>query len=372
MAKDTVSKRTEVITVAKEPVSIESAGKISYYRTDELQSVTEVLSETGRFESAITYDEFGKAEYTKEQEKSSISFAYTGYLYEANTGLYYAKARYYDAENGRFLSIDSYQGNIQNPNTLNPYIYACQNPYRYMDPSGHIAVATIAKLGTGALFDMGMQLTANYFFNSKTKGDFKASFNAINWWQVTVSAAQSLFTVKNAALTAAITGLGDVVVNWMKQGKKYSCGKALRDFAMGFLSDLATRYVCKFGKKAVAKGMEKMGVNSSKIKKLTGYNLAGERRNKGVGNPVKIAGKGSTGRTIPKNLNEQMAMHQVQSNPLKGAVDMSKLSKRPIIMSDSRWPASKGWIKMSNNVNGIEIHFVYNKKTGAFDDFKFK
>ena len=147
-----------------------------------------------------------------------------------------------------------------------------------MDPSGHIAVATIAKLGTGALFDMGMQLTANYFFNSKTKGDFKASFNAINWWQVTVSAAKSLFTVKNAALTAAITGLGDVVVNWMKQGKKYSCGKALRDFAMGFLSDLATRYVCKFGKKAVAKGMEKMGVNSSKIKKLTGYNLAGEKK----------------------------------------------------------------------------------------------
>ena len=84
--------------------------------------------------------------------------------------------------------------------------------------------------------------------------------------------------MKNAALTAAITGLGDVVVNWMKQGKKYSCGKALRDFAMGFLSDLATRYVCKFGKKAVAKGMEKMGVNSSKIKKLTGYNLAGEKK----------------------------------------------------------------------------------------------
>ena len=41
-------------------------------------------------------------------------------------------------------------------------------------------------------------------------------------------------------------------------------------------------------------------------------------------------------------------------------------------MSDSRWLASEGWVKMSNNVNGVEIHFVYNKITGAFDDFKFK
>lgn len=36
----------------------------------------------------------------------------------------------------------------------------------------------------------------------------------------------------------------------------------------------------------------------------------------GVGNPVKIEGRGSTGRTISNTLNEQMAMHQVQSNPL--------------------------------------------------------
>ena len=91
----------------------------------------------------------------------------------------------------------------------------------------------------------------------------------------------------------------------------------------------------------------------------------------GVGNPVKIEGRGSTGRTISNTLNEQMAMHQVQSNPLEGAIDMSQLSK-PIIMTDPRWPAAEGWVKMGNNVNGIEIHFVYNKNTNAFDDFKFK
>ena len=93
---------------------------------------------------------------------------------------------------------------------------------------------------------------------------------------------------------------------------------------------------------------------------------------KGVGNPVEVVGRGSTGRTVPNTLNEQMAMHQVMSNPLGGAVDMSQLKNHPVIMSDSRWLASEGWVKMSNNVNGVEIHFVYNKITGAFDDFKFK
>lgn len=39
--------------------------------------------------------------------------------------------------------------------------------------------------------------------------------------------------------------------------------------------------------------------------------------NKGVGNPVKVEGRGSTGRVAPNNLNEQMAMHEVQSNPLQ-------------------------------------------------------
>lgn len=77
---------------------------------------------------------------------------------------------------------------------------------------------------------------------------------------------------------------------------------------------------------------------------------------KGVGNPVEVVGRGSTGRTVPNTLNEQMAMHQVMSNSLEGAVDMSQMKNHLVIMSDLRWLASEGWVKMSNNVNGVEIH----------------
>ncbi|UTR15005.1 hypothetical protein MM221_21160 [Salipaludibacillus sp. LMS25] len=76
-------------------------------------------------------------------------------------------------------------------------------------------------------------------------------------------------------------------------------------------------------------------------------------------------GRGSTGRTTPNNLNEKLAMEEVMSNPTTGNV-------LPIRMTDSRWPSSEGWVKMSKNVNGIEIHYVRNARTGQVDDFKFK
>lgn len=41
-------------------------------------------------------------------------------------------------------------------------------------------------------------------------------------------------------------------------------------------------------------------------------------------------------------------------------------------MADSRWPAASGWIKMEQKVNGVRIHYVYNERTGAVDDFQFK
>lgn len=82
---------------------------------------------------------------------------------------------------------------------------------------------------------------------------------------------------------------------------------------------------------------------------------------------VDILSKGSTGRTVANNLNEQLAMQEVMSNPLDGTKELTSVK-----MTDPRWPASDGWVKMSKTVNGSEIHYVYNTTTGAFDDFKFK
>ncbi|MBV9100301.1 MAG: VCBS repeat-containing protein [Candidatus Dormibacteraeota bacterium] len=72
----------------------------------------------------------------------------------------------------------------------------------------------------------------------------------------------------------------------------------------------------------------------------------------------------STGRIDASNLREQLAMEQAVANPAAGR-------QLPLEMSDPEWPASDGWVKMAQNINGIEIHYVYNTSTGAVADFKF-
>jgi RHS repeat-associated protein len=53
---------------------------------------------------------------------------YTGSVTDKSTGLQYMSARYYDAENGRFLTQDTYTGNPYDPWTQHLYAYCGNNP----------------------------------------------------------------------------------------------------------------------------------------------------------------------------------------------------------------------------------------------------
>ena len=77
-------------------------------------------------------------------------------------------------------------------------------------------------------------------------------------------------------------------------------------------------------------------------------------------------GRSNMATTEPRNLKQKLAMESVLKDPLSGAKQLR------IPMTDKRWPGELGWVKMAKNVNGVEIHYVYNKNTQQFDDFKFK
>jgi RHS repeat-associated protein len=61
---------------------------------------------------------------------------YTG-QYRDDTGLLYYHARYYDPVLGRFISPDTLVPDPTDPQDLNRYTYAKNNPMRYTDPTGH-------------------------------------------------------------------------------------------------------------------------------------------------------------------------------------------------------------------------------------------
>jgi RHS repeat-associated protein len=63
------------------------------------------------------------------------NWGFTGEQTDEN-GMIFLRARYYQPGQGRFLTMDPWRGNLNRPNTLNPYLYASGNPVVFSDPSG--------------------------------------------------------------------------------------------------------------------------------------------------------------------------------------------------------------------------------------------
>jgi RHS repeat-associated protein len=70
---------------------------------------------------------------------------FTGYERDGETGLDFAKARYFASSHGRFTSPDDFARDtvLADPQSLNKYGYVRNNPLRYVDPTGEKAQVTI-------------------------------------------------------------------------------------------------------------------------------------------------------------------------------------------------------------------------------------
>ncbi len=118
---------------------------IQYYLSDELGSPLRVLYRNGNGD-AYGYDEFGVDLYDPEAEQyggkrysrqgERQPFGYTGYRHDDISGTYFAQAREYQPEVGRFVAEDVIKGRGAMPRTLNQYGYCLGNPLRYVDFNG--------------------------------------------------------------------------------------------------------------------------------------------------------------------------------------------------------------------------------------------
>jgi len=107
---------------------------VSYLHEDHIGSIRFVSSSTGSQVFSSNYIPYGPqygASGTPDE------FLYAGKIYDGSTGFYYFGARYYDPTIGRFVTQDSSSGVQEDPQSLNRYVYARDNPLKIIDPNGH-------------------------------------------------------------------------------------------------------------------------------------------------------------------------------------------------------------------------------------------
>jgi RHS repeat-associated protein len=144
----------------------------TYYHGDHLGSSRFLSSYNGTPMWEATYLPYGQ-EWNGPSGGGPVSpnhYKFTGKERDGESGLDYFGARYYASAQGRFLSPDEFTGGpvdafsasdplppgplpyaeVANPQSLNKYAYALNNPLNYVDPDGHEdAVATVETVKSG-------------------------------------------------------------------------------------------------------------------------------------------------------------------------------------------------------------------------------
>ncbi|MDD4049175.1 MAG: RHS repeat-associated core domain-containing protein, partial [Clostridia bacterium] len=130
---------TAQIIWGHKPLARKVSGKYYYYLYNGHGDVVQIIDENGNTVNSYEYDEWGKILEECQDPKLGIDnpIRYAGEYYDEESGLYYLRARYYDPVVGRFITKDSYEGDIANPLSLNQYTYCHNDPVNYIDPSGH-------------------------------------------------------------------------------------------------------------------------------------------------------------------------------------------------------------------------------------------
>jgi RHS repeat-associated protein len=114
-----------------EPLASEDGGGVrTYLHPDGLGSIVKTTNASGAAGSTFKYNAFGVIE-----TGTPSPYAYTGREWDAEAGLYYYRARYYDPKIGRFLSEDP----IDFQDGASKYPYALNNPTNLLDPDGQQA-----------------------------------------------------------------------------------------------------------------------------------------------------------------------------------------------------------------------------------------
>ena len=133
---------------------------IHYIYKDHLGSWTTITDSEGNIEQEQSFDAWGNTRdpYTWTGQlfmKPMFDRGFTGHEYLFGFDLINMNGRMYDPVMSSFLSVDNYVQEPDNSQSFNRYAYCFNNPLRYTDPSGEVAVVDdiIAAAIVGAIIN---------------------------------------------------------------------------------------------------------------------------------------------------------------------------------------------------------------------------
>lgn len=132
----------------------------SYYHNDHLGSPVATTDERGDLLWRAHFRPYGE----RQENPTDAAFGnigYTGHTQDADSGLVYMQARYYDPVIGRFMAVDPVGVNAGKPVSFNRYAYANNNPYLYVDPDGRSPALFLEAVAIGALIYTGAAIVSS-------------------------------------------------------------------------------------------------------------------------------------------------------------------------------------------------------------------
>ncbi|MBP2029401.1 RHS repeat-associated protein [Methanohalophilus levihalophilus] len=179
-----------------ERVAKKTADVMEWYLSDHLGSTSLMVDENGTEIERSEYFPYGAIE-----SGGSEKYGFTGQENDVDTGLMYYGARYYSPEVRVFTQPDTMIPDPYNPQTLNRYAYALNNPLKYTDPSGNLPIIPIIMVG----MTIWSMYTAHQNYEAWRAGDMSTGSFVIQTGLEFLPSTKALKIAKGAWTVGKIT-----------------------------------------------------------------------------------------------------------------------------------------------------------------------
>lgn len=258
-------------------------GKLEYYHFNGHGDVVGLVDEAGQVLNEYTYDIWGGPLTTDETVPNVLRYA--GEYWDETVGLQYLRARWYDPGMARFIGEDTYEGELNDPLSLNLYSYVSNNPLKYVDPSGNRKTSTyyeIEKMLNAAMKgDNSFKSSLDKVF-TKVYGDKGVKFANL-YAQLTQTSGAFINSPENAKLAK-----GQLLAAYENGQDRYDAQVAWATIAGGILSGGSvyglSNSISFSGKNALKKSISNIWVKNKHLAGGTGnwtrFNVATEEEAK--------------------------------------------------------------------------------------------